>query len=1180
MAESNGTTCAACGTLNRAGRKFCAECGATLGISCPDCGAANEPRERFCGECGSSLVAPAKSAERSAVAVERRLVSVLFADLVGFTPLSENRDAEDVRELLSRYFELASGVIARYGGEVEKFIGDAVMAVWGTPVAQEDDAERAVRAALDLVEAVGEFGRHASVDHLAARAAILTGEAVVNLGAAGQGMVAGDLVNAASRVQALAEPGSVLVGEATRRATERAIAYSDAGTHEVKGRAEPIALWRALHITAGRRGDLKRDILEPPFVGRERELRLLKELFNAGADQRKAYLVSVIGIAGIGKSRLAWELQKYLDGIDRTIRWHQGRCPSYGDGVSYWALAEMVRMRAGIAEGEEAISARAKLRAAVELHVADPDEREWIEPRLAQLLALEDRDGAPSQDLFAGWRLFLERVAESGPVVLVFEDMQWADVALLEFLEYLLDWSRNHPIFVLALARPELAERHANWAAGLRSATTLALEPLADEAMEALLDGFAPGLPEDIRRQVLHRAEGVPLYAVEIVRMLLDRGLVEQKGNGYRPAGEIDILEVPETLQGLIAARLDGLNADERRLLQDASILGKSFTSAALASVTHLPQQALESLLTALARKEILSLQADPRSPERGQFSFLQDLLRQVAYDTLPRSERKARHIAAATYLEQESLAGEQDLAEIVASHYRTALEFDPDASDAGVLRAKARTTLVKAGERAESVAANENARRYFEQALELAESRLERAELHERAGRMATLALRRDEARAHLEQAIADFEEVGLTHPAARVRAQLGVHTWQHEGDIERAIADLEQAFGVLVGEERDADLGMLAVTLGRPLFFAGRLDDAMARTELALEVAESLLLPEVLSHGLNTKALILATRGRHEEAELLMRHALEVALEGQLSGPALRAYLNLAAIVSDRDRIREGLELALRGLELGRKIGDRGVDESLRGWVRGNMLLLGQWDEVFAEERELDIEDERILAWHRSLLVGPLVWRGHLEEAERRLEAIRPRVDMRELQQVAYFRITEAELLLGSGRASEALVVAEGVVEMRAEVAGGMSQGAVKQALAVALESALTIGDEEKVDELLGLVERIPPGQMTPSVRALGARFAARRAVLRRDSETASAGFLAAARIFREIETPFELALVLLEHAEWLAGDGQMDEVEGLAAEAREIFERLRASPYLERLASLPQPLPVAAS
>ena len=1180
MAESDGTTCAACGSLNRAGRKFCAECGATLGISCPNCGTANEPGERFCGECGTLLAGPGAPAERPAVAVERRLVSVLFADLVGFTPLSEDRDAEDVRELLSRYFELATGVIARYGGQVEKFIGDAVMAVWGTPVAQEDDAERAVRAALELVDAVGEFGRDAGMAHLAARAAVLTGEAAVNLGAAGQGMVAGDLVNAASRVQTLAEPGSVLVGEATRRATERAIAYSNAGTHEVKGRSEPIALWRAVRITAGRGGELKRDILEPPFVGREREFRLLKELFQASSDQRKAHLVSIIGIAGIGKSRLAWELQKYLDGHDRMIRWHQGRCLAYGEGVSYWALAEMVRMRAGIAEGEEAASARPKLRAAVELHVADPDEREWIEPRLAQLLALEGRESRESQDLFAGWRLFLERIAEREPVVLVLEDMQWADAALLEFLEYLLDWSRNHPIFVLALARPELAERHANWAVGLRSATTLALDPLADEAMEALLDGFVPGLPEGVRSQVLDRAEGVALYAVETVRMLLDRGLLEQEGNGYRPTREIEVLEVPETLHALIAARLDGLAADERRLLQDASVLGKSFTTPALAAVSDVPEEAFDPLLGSLVRKEILSLQGDPRSPERGQYSFLQDLLRQVAYDTLPRRERKARHVAAATHLEQEWVDREQDVAEIVASHYLTALRLHPDAADAADIGAKARTTLVKAGERAELVAANDNAQRYFEQALELVDSPLERAELHERAGRMATLGLRTGEARGHLEQAIADFEEISITHPAASVRAQLGVLTWQQEGDIERAIGDLEQAFEVLAGEERDADLAMLAVTLGRPLFFVGRLDDAMVRTEFALEIAESLRLPEVLSHGLNTKSLILAARGRHEEAELLLRHSLEVALSRELSGAALRAYMNLTALVSQRDRIREGLELSLRGVELARKAGDRGSEGGLRAWARENMLALGQWDEVLAEEGELDIDDERTLAWHRFLLTGLFLWRGNREEAQRRLDAIRSHIDVRELQNFAALRSTEAELLLVSGRPREALAAAEEVIDMRAGLPGGTSQAGVKQALALALESALAIGDEAKMDELLAFVERVPPGELTPFLQALGARFAARRAVLRGDGETAAAGFLAAARIFREIATPFELAVVLLEHAEWLAGEGRVEEAELLSAEAREIFERLRVIPYLERLERLTQSSPVVAS
>ena len=1180
MAESDGATCAACGTLNRAGRKFCAECGTALGISCPSCGTANEPGERFCGECGASLRASAAAVERSLVAVERRLVSVLFADLVGFTPLSEERDAEDVREVLSRYFELAAGVIARYGGQVEKFIGDAVMAVWGTPVAQEDDAERGVRAALDLVDAVDEFGREAGMAQLAARAAVLTGEAAVNLRAAGQGMVAGDLVNAASRVQTLADPGSVLVGEATRRATERAITYSDAGTHELKGRGEPIALWRAVRIRAGRGGDLKRDVPEPPFVGREREFRLLKELFHASSEQRKAHLVSIIGIAGIGKSRLAWELQKYLDGLDRMIRWHQGRCLAYGEGVSYWALAEMVRMRAGIAEGEEAASARVKLRAAVELHVADSDEREWIEPRLAQLLALEDRDGRESQDLFAGWRLFLERIAEREPVVLVLEDMQWADAALLEFLEYLLDWSRNHPIFVLALARPELAERHAGWAVGLRSATALALEPLADEAMEALLGGFVPGLPVDVRSRVLARAEGVPLYAVETVRMLLDRGYLQQQGDGYRPAREIDVLEVPETLHALIAARLDGLAADERRLLQDASVLGKSFTRVALAAVSDLPEEVLDPLLVSVVRKEILSLQADPRSPERGQYTFLQDLLRQVAYDTLPRKERKTRHLAAATHLEQERLDQGQDVAEIVASHYLTALELDPDAADARDVTARARGTLVAAGDRAESVAANENAQRYFEQALELVTSPVERAELHERAGRMAARSVRTREARGHLKQAIADFEEIGLTHPAARVRARLGLLTWQQEADIERAIGDLEQAFEVLADEEHDADLAMLAVTLGRPLFFVGRLDDAMARTEFALEIAESLQLPEVLSHGLNTKGLILAARGRHEEAELLLRHSLEVALARELSEAALRAYMNLTAITSQRDRIREALELSLSGVELARKVGERDVEGGLRGWARSNMLALGEWDAVLAEEAELDAEDERTLAFHRFLLTGLFLGRGNREEAQRRLDAVRSHIDVRELQDFATLRSAEAELLLASGRPSEALAAAEEVIDMRARLAGGTSHWGVKQALALALESALATTDEAKVDELLAFIERVPPGELTPFLRAVGARFAARRAVLRGDGETAGAGFLAAARIFREIEAPFELAVVLLEHAEWLTSEGRVEEAELVAAEARDIFERLRATPYLERLERLPRPSPVVAS
>jgi class 3 adenylate cyclase len=351
------TTCSNCGAENPATQKFCGECGTALAANCSSCGATNPPGQRFCGECGSALAADVPAATRAAVGAaqtapvaERRLVSVLFADLVGFTTLSEARDAEEVRELLSRYFESCKRLISLYGGTVEKFIGDAAMAVWGAPTAQEDDAERAVRAALDLVAMVAALGQELGARELAARAGVLTGEAAVTLGAEGEGMVAGDLVNSASRIQSAAEPGHVLVGERTRRATEAAIAYEAAGSHELKGKAEPVPLFRALRVIGSRGGALRSEGLEPPFVGRERELRLVKELFHASAEEKKANLVSVVGIGGIGKSRLSWEFEKYVDGLIEDVWWHRGRCLAYGEGVAYWALAEMVRMRCGIVE--------------------------------------------------------------------------------------------------------------------------------------------------------------------------------------------------------------------------------------------------------------------------------------------------------------------------------------------------------------------------------------------------------------------------------------------------------------------------------------------------------------------------------------------------------------------------------------------------------------------------------------------------------------------------------------------------------------------------------------------------------------------------------------------------------------------------------------------------------------
>jgi len=394
--------CSRCGFDNELGRKFCGECGHALALICPSCLTPNAAGLKFCGECGSALGPEARPQVVGAPAAltiqpgderltERRHVSVLFADLVGFTTLSEASDPEEVRDLLSRYFEVCRRLILRYGGVVEKFIGDAVMAVWGTPIAREDDAERAVRAALDLTDAVAALGRESGFPDLRARAGVLAGEAAVTVGAGGQGMVAGDLVNTASRIQAAAPPGSVFVGEGTRRATEAAVAYEDAGLHELKGKAEPMHLWRATRVVGLLGGSVKQSALEPPFVGRDRELHLIKELFHASAEERRANLVSVVGIGGIGKSRLSWEFEKYVDGLVEPVLWHRGRCLAYGDGVAFWALADMVRMRAGIIEDEDTASARTKLHATIETHIADLDERRFVEPRLSHLLGLEDR---------------------------------------------------------------------------------------------------------------------------------------------------------------------------------------------------------------------------------------------------------------------------------------------------------------------------------------------------------------------------------------------------------------------------------------------------------------------------------------------------------------------------------------------------------------------------------------------------------------------------------------------------------------------------------------------------------------------------------------------------------------------------------------------------------------------
>ena len=1175
--------CPSCGNDNRPEAKFCAECGSKLALVCPN-GHSVAASARVCDESGAAVGgtarAPATAGEAPAPATEpsaeRRMVSVLFTDLVGFTTFSEGRDAEDVREMLGRYFDAARRLVALYGGTIEKFIGDAVMAVWGTPVAQADDAERAVRAALDLTAAVAELGAEAGTPDLRARAGVLTGEAAVTLGAEGQGMVAGDLVNTASRIQSAAQPGAVFVGESTRRATEAAVVYEDAGTHDMKGKAEPVPLWRALRVVAGRGGAQKATNLEAPFVGRDRELRLMKELLHGSAEDGRAHLVSVIGIAGIGKSRLAWEFEKYVDGLVKTYRWHRGRCLAYGEGVTYWALAEMVRMRADIVEGEGQTEALAKLRASIETYVTSAEEREWIEPRLSHLLGLEERTARDAEDLFGAWRLFFERISNDGPVILLFEDMQWADQSLVDFVDYLMNWSKNHPIFVVVQGRPEFLDKHPGWGAGRRGATTLSLDPLSQEAMDELLAGLVPGLPDATRAQILDRAQGVPLYAVETVRMLLDRGLLAVEGSVYRPTGPIEDLEVPETLQALIAARLDGLDPAERRLIQDAAVVGKTFTKASLAAITSLPEEEIERMLASLLRKELLSIQADPRSPERGQYGFLQDLVRRVAYETLSRKDRKARHLAAAAWLEKDWGSEEDEVVEVVASHYLDAYQAVPDAADAPEIKGKALDALVQAGRRAASLAATHEARRYYERAIELADDPIRRAELHERAGHMARLGLKVEEAGTHFATAVELFTSAGKTHPAARASAHYA-RIIRLQGRGEEAMEQMQAALAVLSAEEPDADLAILSQELARVQVFYARYDEAMENVERALTIAESEQLPEVLAEALNTKHMILGSLGRPEEALVLLQHALKVALENDLSEAALRAYNNIGASMYERDRHGEEFEITKKIAELGRRVGNRFWErQGVAGGISADVWL-GRWRDALASYADLrNAEDwetqTRPFLVEMALLPFLHVQRGDLSSAREFLEIIEPMRGATDVGERSLFTSCEGWVRFGEGRFSDAL--AAGKDSLEEAMVLGPRNPQVKEGLALMTESAFVLNDAPAMQDALDYIRAGRPGTRSPYIDALEHRLSARWSIARDDDDgEIETEFRKAIETFRTMEAPFWIGAVALDLGTWLLTRERETDAKPLLDEANEIFSTLEAKPWLERLDAVRQ-------
>jgi tetratricopeptide (TPR) repeat protein len=744
--------------------------------------------------------------------------------------------------------------------------------------------------------------------------------------------------------------------------------------------------------------------------------------------------------------------------------------------------------------------------------------------------------------------------------VLAFEDMQWADSSLLDFIEYLLEWSRDFPLYVVTLGRPELQERRPGWGAGQRSFTSVYLESLPESAMQELLDGLAPGLPEALRKQILARAEGVPLYAMETVRMLLDRGLLEREGDLYQPTGEIAKLDVPETLHALVAARLDGLSQDERRSVQDAAVLGKTFTRQALSAVSGLGDPELEPLLVSLVRKEILGVHADPRSPERGQYGFLQDLVRRVAYETLSKKERKLRHLSAARFLEKSWAAGEQEIVEVIAAHFLAAYEALPDAEDAAEIRRQAHEQLAQAGERAASLGALTEAEHYFEQAAELAVDVLERARLLERAGTTALENAEFEPAERRFSTSLELFEAEGDARAAARVAGRLGYVEYMRGRGAE-AIERLERTYATIAKDQPDESLAMLAMLLARVYLMTGNFDAAEAPAELALELGESLRLPEVLCSALGTKGAVAGWRGSFEQPSALGQHVLRLAIELDVPDQELRARINLSDLLFRRDRYDEALEHLDELLAVARRTGRRRHELMALGESTYPLYMRGRWDEAVAA---FDLLPEDQLRTNPDLTT-PLqaileihLHRGNLDAARALLDVYEHVTQTDDTQNLTMYAAARAAVLRAEGKLDEALAAGSEAANTAATLTAAF-QG-VKQGLVEAAEAALSLGEPARALELLAIVEQLLPGRRPPYLEAHAHRIRARI-----DDDEAQFGL--AEQIFREYGITFWLGVTQLEHAEWLAARRDPHEAETLVGEARETFAGLEAIPWLER-------------
>jgi class 3 adenylate cyclase/tetratricopeptide (TPR) repeat protein len=850
----------------------------------------------------------------------------VFCDLVGFTSRAESLDPEDVEAFLRPYHERVRAELERHGGTVEKFIGDAVMALFGAPVAHEDDPERAVRAALAIRDFALEEG-------LELRVGITTGEALVSLDArpdAGEGMASGDVVNTAARLQSAAPVNGVVVDETTYRATRATVDYRDAEPVEAKGKSEPVAVWQATAVRSRLGVDVAHEA-RSPLVGRQRELAAVQDAFDRARHSRTPQLLTLVGVPGIGKSRLVYELSRIVDEDPELITWRQGRCLASGDGVTLWALSEIVKAQAGIAEQDPPQDVAEKVRRAA-ADVLPAKDVEWIEPHLLALAGLSEEaalGGDRRNEAFAAWRRFLEGMAEQRPLVVVFEDLHWADESLLDFVDELVDWVADVPMLVVATARPELLDRRPGWGGGKLNAITLALAPLTNDETAELL-GSALGSPvvaAETQAALLERAGGNPLYAEQFAELYVERGSAEE-------------LTLPETLHGIIAARLDGLASEEKGLLLDAAVVGKVFWTAALGRDESETMASFHSL----ERRGFVRRQRRSSVEGQTELAFAHALVRDVAYGQIPRADRATKHVRVAEWI--GSLGRPEDHAEMRAHHWRSALELaQASGRDDEALVERTRLALRDAGDRAFALNSFAAAASYYSDALALWPDDGTRAELV--FARAEALSIAGDDrAVSVLEEACDLLVANGDRERAAEAEAILAQTIW-FQGRQDEVDPHLRAAEALVEGAPPSRAVARVLAWSARYSMLAGDNPRGLEGAREALALAEKLDLDELRIHALTTigsaKERLGDTTGRDD-----IERAVEIGEAA--SSPLTPGALNNLGVVIDTTDLRRVQSLYREAVHQAERFGDHRILRFLRGNLIPVHWVLGEWDEALA--------------------------------------------------------------------------------------------------------------------------------------------------------------------------------------------------------------------------------------